>query len=81
MAEEQRLAFIEARDGVAGAIAFARRTMAQYRKAVLMSRKRGYGKLGRPNISHASLPDYRRGFIESYCAFKRYVHQSSVNTE
>lgn len=72
MAEEQRLAFIEARDGIAGAADFAKRAMAQYRKAVLMSRKRGYGKPNQPNISHASLPEYRRKFIESYCAFKRY---------
>jgi len=68
MAEEQRIAFVEERDGIAGAVDFARRTIRQYRTAVLNSRKRGSVK-----PSHASLPEYRRGFIESYLAFKRYI--------
>lgn len=68
MVEERRLAFVEERDGVAGAVDFARRSMQQYRTAVLNSRKRGSVK-----PSHASLPEYRRGFIESYLAFKRYI--------
>ncbi len=67
-AEKQRLGFVENRDGIAGAIAFARQCRSQYRKAVLASRKRGLTK-----PSHASLPEYRRGFIESYLAFKRYI--------
>ena len=73
MAEEERLSFLESRDGVAGALNFSIRTMRQYRTAVLNSRKRGSVK-----PSHASLPEYRRGFIESYLAFKRYiaVHQN-----
>ena len=68
MAEEQRLAFVEERDGIDGAVDFAQRTIIQYRIAVLNSRKRGS-----VNPSHASLPQYRRGFIESYLAFKRYI--------
>jgi|GEM_PF-1563917 len=67
-AEKQRLGFVENRDGIAGAIAFAMQCRSQYRKAVLTSRKRGLTK-----PSHASLPEYRRGFIESYLAFKRYI--------
>lgn len=70
--EERRLAFVKARDGVAGAVDFARQGTEVYRKAVLCSRKRGFE---RPH--HASLPEYRRGFIESYLAFKRYVRQHS----
>ena len=67
-AEKQRLGFVEIRDGIAGAIAFAMQCRSQYRQAVLTSRKRGFTK-----PSFASLPEYRRGFIESYLAFKRYI--------
>jgi hypothetical protein len=75
MAEEQRLAFIEQRDGVKGTIAFAEQGMQIYRTCVLRSRKRGFD---RPH--HASLPEYRRVFIESYLAFKNYVktHNAAV---
>lgn len=66
--ESERLGFVEARDGKNGAVEFARRTMAIYRTCVLRSRKRGFA-----NPHHASLPEYRRGFIESYCAFKTYL--------
>jgi len=66
--ETQRLAFIEARDGKTGAADFARRTMSIYRTCVLRSRKRGFA-----TPHHASLPEYRRGFIESYCALKSYL--------
>lgn len=78
-AEEQRLAFLEARDGIDGAVEFAQRTMRQYRGAVLRSRKRGYSNAGpgTARISHASLPEYRRGFIESYMVLKRYVLKHS----
>lgn len=68
--EKQRLAFIEARDGIDGALAFAKQTLKIYRKAVLTSRKRGHTK---PH--HASLPEFLTGFIESYIVFKRYVAQ------
>ena len=68
MAEESRLAFVEQRDGIAGAVAFARQGVLMYRKCVLKSLKRGYWK---PH--HASIPFYRRGFIESYLAFKAYI--------
>ena len=63
--ECNRLAFIKSRDG--SAIIFAKQIISQYRSAVLTSRKRGYD---RP--SHASLPQYRRGFIESYLVAKKY---------
>jgi hypothetical protein len=45
---------------------FAARTMRSYRTAVLQD-----GRGGRP-FHLASLPQHRRGFIESYCVFKRY---------
>jgi hypothetical protein len=63
--ECERLSFIKGRDGTA--IPFARQVVSQYRKAVLTSRKRGY-----TNPSHASLPEFRRKFIESYLIAKRY---------
>lgn len=66
--EFERLHFVEQRDGLAGALAFARQTMVIYRKAVMLSRKRGHEK---PHF--ASLPEYRRQFIESYLVFKRFV--------
>lgn len=68
MAEEQRLAFVEQRDGVEGAVEFARQGIKIYRTCVLRSMKRGFAK---PH--HASLPEYRRGFIESYLAWKHYI--------
>jgi len=68
MPETSRLKFIEARDGRQAAIDFAVQTMKTYRTCVLNSRKRGAAK---PH--HASLPQYRREFIESYQAFKRYL--------
>lgn len=70
--ESKRLAFIETRDGVVGALDFAQRTMVQYRRAVLNSRKRGSTK-----PSHGSLPEYRKGFIESYLSFKKYIKEHS----
>lgn len=66
--EANRLAFIEARDGKAAALEFAERMIIIYRKSVLQSRKRGFAK---PH--HASIPEYRRSFIESYLSFKQYI--------
>lgn len=66
--EHQRLAFIEGRDGKDAAIAFAKQTYQNYRKAVLSSRKRGVTK-----IHFASLPEYRRSFIESCAIFRQYL--------
>ena len=77
MAEESRLAFVEQRDGVQGAMAFARQGVKIYRSCVLQSAKRGYGVKGSAYADktphHASFREYRRGFIESYLAFKSYV--------
>ena len=77
MTEEARLKFVEDRDGVQGAIAFAKQGMHIYRTSVLQSAKRGYGVKGSPFANmkphHASQREYRRKFIESYLDFKRYV--------
>jgi hypothetical protein len=77
MTESDRLSFVESRDGLQGAIAFAKQGIHIYRRSVLQSAKRGYGVKGsafadmKPH--HASFREYRRTFIESYLAFKRYV--------
>lgn len=74
--EEERIRFLEQRDGVSGAKDFCRRTMKIYRAAVLTSAKRGFGK---PH--HASFREYRRGFIQSYLEFKRYAHSPNAGRE
>ncbi len=68
--EENRIEFIETRDGLEAALQFARQTVFVYRTCLLRSRKRGYD---RPH--HASLPEYRRSFIESYVYLKHYIRQ------
>ena len=72
MCEQERINFIIQRDGIEGAVDFCKRTMKIYRTAVLRSRKRGHDK---PH--HASIPEFRRRFITSYCAFKKFAAQNS----
>lgn len=66
--EHKRLILIEQRDGKDAAVLYATTTLTIYKKALLQSRKRGFSK---PH--HASLPEYRRSFIESYLSFKHYL--------
>lgn len=72
MSEKQRLDFIIERDGLNEAVVFAKRTKVIYRKAVLMSRRRGYEK---PH--HASFREFRSKFIQSYCDFNRFIKDNS----
>ncbi len=65
--EAARIAFLCARDGVAGAADYCARTSRIYRAAVLASARRGHR-----HMHFASLPDYRAKFIGSYCDFKRF---------
>lgn len=59
--EGGRIAFLLARDGLNATIHWVQRTMVIYRRAVL-------------NSAHfAGTAGYRRGFIESYCDFKRWL--------
>lgn len=74
MAEEQRLKFVEERDGVDGAIDFAKQTLKVYRMALRRSRKRGFNP---PH--HATLPEYRLGFIESCLDFRAYLRKEEVS--
>ena len=59
--EADRLIVLVRRDGLVATVEWARRTRNIYRVAVL---DRGH---------HASTRFYRRGFIQSYLAFKRFV--------
>ena len=68
MSEVDRLSFLESRDGLLATIDFAHRTIKLYRKAVLTSRKRGFSK---PHF--ASIPEYRKKYIQSYLILKNYI--------
>lgn len=59
--EGDRIRFLLHRDGVESTIAWVRRTLRSYRAAVLDKRH------------FASSRPYRRGFIKSYCEFKRWL--------
>lgn len=65
--EAERIRFVLQRDGELKAREFASRTFRIYRKCVLMN-----GKNGR-KFHHASLREFRRGFVESYLCFKRFA--------
>jgi hypothetical protein len=62
------IAFLCARDGIAGASEYCERTSRIYCRSVLTSRKRGH-----IHVHFASLPEYRRRFIASYLDFKRFA--------
>jgi hypothetical protein len=62
------IAFLCARDGIAGASEYCERTSRIYRRSVLTSRKRGHAR-----VHFASLPEYRGRFIASYLDFKRFA--------
>jgi hypothetical protein len=67
VSEFSRLDFVAQRDGIDGAVEFARRAMSQYRRCVLMD-----GRNGR-KFHFASTPLYRASFIASYLCFKRFL--------
>jgi hypothetical protein len=66
--EHERLSFIIRRDDIHVAVQFAITTMRVYRTQLLHSRKRGFNK-----PSHASLPEFRKNFIMSILAFKKFI--------
>lgn len=67
MTESARIAFVESRDGKEAARAWALRICRVYRASVLLN-----GRNGR-KFHFASTPTYKRPFIESYLALKRYA--------
>lgn len=71
--EEQRIAFMEARDGQEAAHDFVKRTYNSYKKALMSSRKRKATR-----VHFASLPEYRRSFIESCVVFRAYKQKHNI---
>ncbi len=61
MDEEARIRFLLERDGLEATITWVWRTLRMYRAGVLDKRH------------HGSSAEFRRGFIESYCYFKRWL--------
>jgi len=61
--EGNRLHFIMQRDGLNGAINFARQTMKIYRTSVVKK-------------TFASSPVYKETFIKSYLDFKRFIKEN-----
>lgn len=59
--EHGRIEFLLRRDGLSLTLDWVDRTMRIYRRAVLNKNH------------HASLPEYRREFIQSYCDFKCWL--------
>lgn len=68
--EKDRLGSLIDRVGIDAAVAFAKQTRLIYRKSVLNRRD---PKQNDKKWCHASLPTYRRTFIESYLIFKRFI--------
>ena len=64
--EDGRIQFLLQRDGFETTVAWIQRTLRIYRGAVL---DKGH---------HASTDGYRRGFIESYCDFKRWLARADA---
>ncbi len=59
--ERERIEFLLQRDGLMSTLGWADRTMRIYRSAVLNKHH------------HASLPEYRHKYIQSYCDFKHWL--------
>lgn len=72
--ETERLAFLEQRGGVPDALDFARRAYGVYRTNLLLKRRvlnaRGMQDKRESYVTHR---EYRRAFIESCIAFRRYI--------
>lgn len=79
--EAERIAFLEARGGVPDALDFVRRAYWVYRASLLLKRRvlDARGEHDKKE-SHATYREYRRSFIESCLAFRRYIkdHGSSL---
>lgn len=66
MSELGRIGFLLQRDGLEATIAWVRRTVRIYRRAVLDER------------NYASTQEYRRAFIRAYCEFKRWLAKTQT---
>jgi hypothetical protein len=65
--EDARIRFLLERDGLEATAAWVRRTLRIYRGAVL------------DKSHHASSDGFRRGYIESYCDFKRWLERTHAS--
>jgi len=74
MSERRRIEFLIHRDGVEVAKAWVLRTLRIYRTAVLQN-----GRHGR-SLHYASNSYYKKGFIDSYLALKRYYFLVSIKS-
>ena len=76
--EADRFQFVVDRDGMAEALVFAERTYKSYRHAVLRNGKRTLPASAQGDRHFASLPEYRKGYIESYLYLKNKVLTSTA---
>ena len=67
MREDARIRFLLERDGLQATAAWVRRTLRIYRRAVL------------DKSHHGSSDGFRRGYIESYCDFKRWLERAHAS--
>jgi len=65
--ERERIGFLLRRDGLSSTLRWVDQTMKIYRRAVLNKHH------------HASLPEYRRKYIQSYCDFKHWLTKQGGN--
>lgn len=77
--EADRYQFVVDRDGEAAALVFAETTYKSYRLAVLRNGKRTLPTKVIGHVHFASLPDYKRTFIESYLYLKNKVLTSKAS--
>lgn len=68
--EWNRILFVQERDGMDASREFVKRTYAKYRECLRLDGKRGR------KFHHASLPQYRRGFVESCLTFREYLRKT-----
>ena len=68
--EYERIKGLVDREGMPAAIEFAKRTYKNYRVCLFQSRKRGFAK---PH--HASIPEYRRGFVMSCLSLRKFLRE------
>jgi len=77
--ESDRFQFVVDRDGREAALVFAETTYKSYRLAVLRNGKRTLPEKAIGHLHYASLPEYKRTFIESYLYLKKQVLTSHTS--
>ena len=67
MNEQERIAFIESRDGVEGAIAFCQQTLRVYRACLKRPEKND------PRKHFSRSPEYHSSFVKSLIELRKYL--------